>query len=130
MLIIPFNCFWPLKSWVGGGGGWAGQFDLHPLQFFQKLSCRERVKPWNFVTFNITISHIFPKNFIEVPRVVLGKWKLSLSILTIFINFPNFLYFLVTKKLMTSESNRWFRHFYFQPALNSLLNNCVKLNWY
>ena len=28
------------------------------------------MKAWFFVTFDITISHIFPENFIEIPQVM------------------------------------------------------------
>ena len=47
-----------------------GQFDPPPCGFLKKVSSRERVIPWFFVTFNIIISHIFPENFIEIPQVV------------------------------------------------------------
>ena len=36
-----------------------------PLNF-----CKERVKPWSFVTFKIIISHTFPENFIEIPQLI------------------------------------------------------------
>ena len=58
--------------------------------FTQNISSRERVKPWFFVSFNI-ISHIFPENFIEFPQVIQKIWRFSPSILTIFINFEDFL---------------------------------------
>ena len=45
------------------------QFDT-PCGFSKKVSSKRRVKPWLFVTFNIIISHIFPKIFIEIPQVV------------------------------------------------------------
>ena len=45
------------------------QFDPPPLWFFQKVSCRERVKPWFLATF-IIISHIFSENFTKVFQVV------------------------------------------------------------
>ena len=36
---------------------------LPTLLFFQKVSCRERVKPWIFASFIIIMSHIFSENF-------------------------------------------------------------------
>ena len=40
--------------------------------------------------FNIIINHIFPANFIEIPKIVQKIRKFSNSILTIFINFSVF----------------------------------------
>ena len=48
----------------------SGQFDTL-CGFLKNVSSKESVKPWFFVTFNIIISHIFPKNFIEIPQIVL-----------------------------------------------------------
>ena len=48
---------------------------------------------WNlgfFMIFNIIISHIFSENFIEISQVVQKLWRISLSILDIFINFHQF----------------------------------------
>ena len=45
---------------------------------------------FNFLTFNIIISHIIPENFIEIPQVVQKIWRLSLTILAIFIDFYQF----------------------------------------
>ena len=60
-----------MRVCVGGCGG----LDLPPVVdppppcgFSKNVS--SRVKPWFFVTFNITVGHIFPENFIEVPQVV------------------------------------------------------------
>ena len=47
----------------------------------------------DFFTFNIIISHIFPENFIEIPQVIQKILKFSVTILTIFINFLDFLTF-------------------------------------
>ena len=59
-----------LNTKAAGGG----QFDLPapllPCGFSKNVSSKERVKPCFFVTFNIIIRHIFPENFIEIPRVV------------------------------------------------------------
>ena len=41
-----------------------------PCRFSKNLSSKERVKLCFFVTFNIIISHAFPRNFIEIPQVV------------------------------------------------------------
>ena len=43
--------------------------------------------------FNIIISQIFPENFIEISKVAKEIWRFSASILTIFINFLDFLTF-------------------------------------
>ena len=51
------------------------------------------IRGWNpvfFVTFNSILKHIFPESFIEFPQVVQKIWRISLSILAIFINFPSF----------------------------------------
>ena len=49
--------------------------------------------PWFFVTCNIIISHIFPENFIEVSEVVQKIRIFSPSILTVLIDFLDFLTF-------------------------------------
>ena len=68
--------------------------------FFKNVSFRERerVKPWLFVTFNNIISQIFPENFIEIPEVVKKIWKFSWSMLTVFIDFADFLTYTCYKK--------------------------------
>ena len=66
-----------------------GQIDL-PCGFSKNVFSKGRVTLWFFVTFNIIISHIFPENFIEIPQVVQKIWKISLSILAIFIEFHQF----------------------------------------
>ena len=73
---------------------------------------RERVKPSFFVIFSIIISHIFLQNFIDISRAILKMWRFSPLVLTIFITFLVFLYFLVTKKRMTSAYNWWCQHFF------------------
>ena len=45
------------------------------------------VKTCFFVAFNIIISLIFLKNFIEIPQVVQKIWRISPSILVIFVDF-------------------------------------------
>ena len=70
-----------------GAGRRGGQIDSLLCSFFKNVSSGERVKPWFFVTFNTIIGHTFPEYFIEIPQVV------SSLILTIFVNFPDFLTF-------------------------------------
>ena len=57
-----------------------GEFDSPPCGFSKNICSRERMKPWFFVTFNISISHIFSKNFIQIPQVVQKIWRFSPSI--------------------------------------------------
>ena len=71
---------------LGGGGG---QFDP-PCGFTKIVSSKERVEPWFFVTFSISIRHIFPDIFIEIHQVVQKLSRISLSTLAIFINFYQF----------------------------------------
>ena len=105
-----------------------GQFDP-PCGFSINISSREKVKPWFFVTFNNIISHIFPKNVIEIPQVVQKIWRFSLSMLTIFINFMTFPYYKETDGNSIKQMMSAF--FYFQFTLNRLFNNCfIKLYWY
>ena len=68
------------------------QFDL-PCGFLKIVSSKQRMRPWFFVTFKIIIRYIFPKNFIEIHQVVQMLWRISLSILAIFIDFYQFLGF-------------------------------------
>ena len=73
-----------------------GQFDPPPppspshCGFSKNVSSIERVKPWVFVTFHIIISHMYPEHFIEITQVVQKLWRMSLSILAIFIDFYRF----------------------------------------
>ena len=59
--------------------------------FLKNVSSIEWMEPWLFVTFNIILKHIFLENFINFPQVFQKIWRNSLSILTVFINFINFL---------------------------------------
>ena len=66
-----------------------GQFD--PSCVFFKESAKEIVNSWffvtfDFLTFNIIIIHII----IGIPQVVQKIWRLSLTILAIFISFYQF----------------------------------------
>ena len=58
-----------------------GKFDSL-LCFFHKCIFYREDKVLILMTFNIIISHIFPKNFIEIPQVVQKILRFSLSILT------------------------------------------------
>ena len=59
-----------------------------PLCSFSKIVFYiEWVKSCFLATFNSIISHIFPKNLIEIHHVVQKIWKFYSSILGIFINF-------------------------------------------
>ena len=64
-----------------------------PLWFFEKSILWWEGKTLVFLTVNIIIGHIFTENFIEVPQVVQKIWSISLSILTIFIDFHQFFVF-------------------------------------
>ena len=82
----------------GRGGGCGGQYDPlspHPQScgFLKNVFSKGRVKSWFFVTFNIISKHIFSENFIEFPQVVQKTGRNSLSILAIFIIFPQFYVF-------------------------------------
>ena len=61
-----------------------------PCGFSKIVSSKQRVKPWFFETFKIIIRHILLENFLEIPQVVQKLWRISLSILAIFINFYQF----------------------------------------
>ena len=82
------------------------------------------MKPWFFVTFNITISHIFSENFIEVPQVAQKIRRFSPSILTIFtifIDFSDILTFPCYKETNEASILKMMSPFI------RLLNNCIKL---
>ena len=65
---VIFNTNMPVGG--GEGGGWGIQFDPLPCGFLENVSSIEGVEPWFFMTFNTTLRHIFPENFIEFPQVV------------------------------------------------------------
>ena len=71
----------------------------------------------------IMISHIFPKNFIEVIQIVQKIWRFSLSILTVFINFSDFL---VTKRPMASAYDEWCQQFL---TFNLLYVGCLTIGY-
>ena len=104
---------------------------LSPFGFSKNIFFGERVKSCFFVTFNNVINDTFRENFTDIPQVGQKKWSFPYSILTIFINFLNFLTFPCYKE--TNEASllqmmsAWF---YFQPTSDRLLNNCIKLYCY
>ena len=91
-----------------GEGGWGvgGQFEGSPV-VFRKICLLKR--EWDPV-FDITISLIFPENLTEISQVVQKIWRITLSILDIFIDFWSifriFWHSLVTKNLVASVYNR------------------------
>ena len=95
--------------------GGEGQFNP-PCDFSKTVSSKETVERCFFLTFNIILSHIFPENFIEFPRVVQKIWKNSLSMLANFRQFSSifwiFWHYLLTKKLMMPAYNGWCQHFF------------------
>ena len=103
-----------------------------PPVVFPKMHLLERRwSPVLFVTFNIVISFIFPKIFIEVPQVVQKIWRFSPSILSIFTDFSDFLSFPSYKETKHySIEQMMSAFFYFQPILNRLVNNFIKFYWY
>ena len=80
--------------------------------FSKNTSSREGGGARIFVTFKIIIGLLFTNNFIRVPQVVQEIWSFSPSIFTILVNFLDFWYFLVAKKLMPAYY-RWWQHFLF-----------------
>ena len=89
------------------------------------------MEPCFFVTFNIIISHVFPEYSIETLQVVQKLWRISLSILVIFITFTDFLTFPCYKETnYISLYQMMSAFFHFQHTLNRLFKNCMKLYWY
>ena len=77
------DTFYLLNSKKAGGRG-----------FSKNVFCKEGMKPVFSLALNIVISHIFPENFIGITQVVQKIWRLSISVLAIFINFhPFFVFF-------------------------------------
>ena len=74
-----------------------------PHVVFPKMHLLERRwSPVLFVTFNIVISFIFPKIFIEVPQVVQKIWRFLRQYYLFLPIFRIFCHFLVTMKLKTA----------------------------
>ena len=128
---------WTSFLWkVWNNYGWGVNLTPTPYGFLKHLCYKERVKPWFFVSFNIIIIHIFPENFIEVTQVIHKLWRISLTILAIFIIFNSFLdfwqfLFLISKE--TNDASLWqvmSTFFHFQHTLNRLFSNSIKLCWY
>ena len=104
------------------------EFTPPPCGFSKNAFSRERLKPCFFVIFDIIISNIIPENFIEIPQVVHKIWRFSFSVLTIFINFLDFLILSncnETNDISIKQMLSVF--FYFQLTLNRLFNNYMKL---
>ena len=84
-----------------------------------------------FVTYNITISHIFPQKFIKLREIIWKIWRFSSSILTTWMNFHIFFHIsLLWKPNNVSIRQLLSACFYFQPILYRLCNNCMKLYCY
>ena len=69
-----------------------GQFDP-PWRFSKTVFSMQRAKPYIILTSNFIMRCIFPQSFINVPDVFQTLWRLFSSVLTIFINFSDFLSF-------------------------------------
>ena len=90
-----------------------------PCGFSKNASIKEKVKPWFFVTF-IVISHIFPQTFIEITQVVQKIWRISPSILAIFIIFVDFLTFSCYKETWVwTLSSKKKNFFYFGRSFHA-----------
>ena len=81
---------------------------LIPRIHYKKYIVWREYKALFLTTFNI-ISYIFPENFIEIYL----KLKIfTSSILTIFVDFLDFLPLIATKNLMTPASIKWHQQFF------------------
>ena len=103
-----------------------------PLACSQGMNSMERQMDKNvFVAFNIIISHIFLVIFIELSQVVQKIWRFAFSILTIFINFPDFLTLRCYKETNGVSIKQMMSAIqYFPLILNTLFNNYIELNWF
>ena len=95
---------------------------------------------------DLILTHIFPENFIKVPQVVQKIWRFSCTILIYSSIFWVFWHVLVNKEVFVTKEvlqpccykeindvsiqQMISAFFYFQPTLNRLFNNCIKLCWY
>ena len=104
---------------------------IPPCVFSKMYLLKRGRNPDVFVTFNIIINHIFPENFLQISQVVQGIWRISLSILAIFIDFhrlSGFLTLLCYKETNDVSLQQMMSAFFkFQHAFNRLFNNCIKL---
>ena len=99
--------------------------------FSKNVSSKERLESSFFVTFNIIISHIFPEYSIEILQDVQKLWRISLSVLAIFINFTDFLTLPCYKETNNVNLDQMMSAiFHFQHTLNIFFNNCIELYWY
>ena len=94
----------------------------------------KRVRNRFFVSFNIIISHIFFKNFIEICSScanVLTKFSDNISYFHHFSSI--FSIFLAFSSYKETNDISWQQIvspcFHFQHILNGLFNNCIKLHW-
>ena len=100
---------------------------LNPKIIF-KIMSEENVKLCFLRTFNIIISYIFPEYFIEIHQDSQKIWIFISSILTIFINFLDFLGFTCYKN--TNDviiCDTILAVFWHGVILNKFLKNCIKL---
>ena len=67
--------------------------------------------------FHISIRHILPENFIEIPQVVQKLWIIPLSILAIFINFHQVFGFFYISLL---QRNKWCQFLTDDASISSL----------
>ena len=89
-IYISFTLYLTLICLMREGANW------NPIcGFLINVSSIERLEPCFFVTFNTMLKHISPENFIGFPQVIQKIWRNYLSILATFINFPQFLEFLL-----------------------------------
>ena len=90
---------------------------------------RETLISGNFQYYHKIISHIFPGGFIDIPQVVQKVWRFSSSILTIFIDFSDFLTFPCCKEASDVSILQMKPAFFFDfsPTLSRLFNNSIKL---
>ena len=72
----------------------------------------------------------FPESIIEIPQLFQKIWRFCSAILTISINFLDFLTFPYCKETNVSILQIASAFFNLQPTLNRLVNNCIKLCWY
>ena len=87
------------------------QTDPSPCGFTKNIFSRERANPRFSVTFNIIISHIIPKNVIEIPQIVQKTWRFLSSTLTFFVYFPDIFTFPGYKKTNEVSICSWCQHF-------------------
>ena len=103
--IFIFSVFLEINPKTAGGGSiW-----LPPCGFSKSVSCKERMKPWFFVTFNIIVSHIFPEDLLKLLKSFRRYEGFPWQYQPIFINLHQFFGFfyisLLQRKVKVSKSN-------------------------